>query len=94
MVCVGLEWNFDLVVVTMSLKSCLGYFFDSVRCRRLGDVGVHQYGVTFNFGSAEVSLPAIFETCFSYDKDIRIAATDFYMYFYIIVLFTLTAILL
>ena len=51
-------------------------------------------GVTFNFGSAKVSSPAIFETSFSYDKDIWIAATDYYMDFYIIVFFPLTAILL
>ena len=38
-------------------------------------VGVH-HGVTFNFGSAKVCSPARFETCFSYDKDILIAATD------------------
>ena len=31
-------------------------------------------GVTFN--SAKVCSPAIFETSFSYDKDIWIAATD------------------
>ena len=47
-------------------------------------------GVTFNFGSAKVCSPALFETCFSCDKDIWIAATDYYMYFYIIVLFPLT----
>ena len=46
-----------------------------------------------NFGFVKVCSPAIFETCFSYDKDIWIAATDYYMYFYIIVLFPLTAIL-
>ena len=38
-------------------------------------------GVTFNFGSAKVCSPTIFETCFSYDKDIWIAATDYYMSF-------------
>ena len=48
---------------------------------------------TFNFDSAKVCSPSIFETCFSYDKHIRIAATDYYMYYYIIVLFPLTAIL-
>ena len=37
--------------------------------------------------------PAIFEICFSYNKDIWIAAADYYMYFDIIVLFPLTAIL-
>ena len=51
------------------------------------------HGVTFNFDSAKVYSPAIFETCFSYNKDIWIAATYYYMYFYIIVLFLLIAIL-
>ena len=48
-----------------------------------------HHGVTFNFGSAKVCLPAIFETSFSYDKDIWIAATDYSMHFYIIVLFSI-----
>ena len=52
-----------------------------------------HHGVIFTFGSAKVCLPTIFKTSFSYDKDIWIAATDYYMYFYIIVLFPLTAIL-
>ena len=52
-----------------------------------------RYGLTFYFGSATVCSPAIFKTCFSYDKDIWIAATDYYMHLYIIVLFPLTAIL-
>ena len=52
-----------------------------------------HHGVTFIFGSAEVCSHAIFETSFSYDKDLWIAATDDNMYFYIIVLFPLTAIL-
>ena len=37
-----------------------------------------HHGVTFNFGSATVCSPAIFETSFSCDKDIWIAATDYY----------------
>ena len=41
---------------------------------------MHQ-GVTFNFGSAKVCSPAIFETSFSYDKDTGIAATDYCMHF-------------
>ena len=45
------------------------------------------HGVTFNFGSTKVCSPGIFETSFSYDKDIWIAATDYFMHFYIIVLF-------
>ena len=28
------------------------------------------HGVTFNLGSAKLCSPAIFETCFSYEKDI------------------------
>ena len=52
-----------------------------------------HHGVTFNFGTAKVYSPAIFETCFSYNKDIWIAATDYSVHFYIIVLFPLTAIL-
>ena len=43
-----------------------------------------HHGVTFNFGIAKVCSPAIFETCFSYDKDIWIAATDYYMYFFVL----------
>ena len=39
-----------------------------------------HHGVTFNFGSAKVFSPAIFETSFSYDKDILIAATDYYVH--------------
>ena len=45
------------------------------------------------FCSAKVCSDAIFETSFSYDKDTWIAATDYYMHFYIIMLFPLTAIL-
>ena len=44
------------------------------------------------FCSAKVCSAAIFETSFSYDKDIWIAATDYYMDFYIM-LYPLTAIL-
>ena len=50
-------------------------------------------GVTFNFASAKVCSPAIFETCFSFSKDTWIAATYYYMFFYIIVVFPLTTIL-
>ena len=50
-----------------------------------------HHGVTFILGSAKVCSPAIFETYFSYDKDIWIAATDYYIHFYIIVLFPFTA---
>ena len=30
----NLDLTFDLVIMTMSFKSCLGYFLDSIRCRR------------------------------------------------------------
>ena len=36
-----------------------------------------HHGVIFNFGSAKVCSPAIIETCFSYNKDIWIAVTDY-----------------
>ena len=47
----------------------------------------------FAFCSAKVCLATIFKTSFSYDKDIWIAITDYYIHFYIIMLFLLTAIL-
>ena len=47
-----------------------------------GGVGVQRHGVKFSLGSAKVCSPAIFKTCFSYDKKIWIAATDYYMYLY------------
>ena len=43
----------------------------------------------FSSGSAKVCTPAIFETCFSLDEDIWIAATDYYRYGYIIVPFSI-----
>ena len=46
--------------------------------------------MTFNFASAKVCSPVIFETSFS---DMWIAATDYYMYFYIIMLFPVIGIL-
>ena len=54
---------------------------------------MHHHAVTFNFGYAKVCSPALFETCFSYDQEIWIAANDYCMYFNIIMLFSLTAIL-
>ena len=51
------------------------------------------HSMAFNLGSGKVCSPAIFQTYFSYHKDIWIAVTDYYMYFYLIVLFPLTAIL-
>ena len=52
-----------------------------------------HHDVTFNFSSVKVWSSAMFETSFPYDKDIWIAATDYYMHFYIIMLFPFTAIL-
>ena len=52
-----------------------------------------HHGVTFNFVSVKVCSPAIFQTSYFYDKNLWIAATDYYMHFYKIVLFLLTAII-
>ena len=52
-----------------------------------------HHGLTFNLGSAKVCSPTMYETSFSYDKDIWIAAADYYMQFYVILHFPLTAIL-
>ena len=43
----------------------------------------------FNLGSAKVCSPAIIEPYFSYDKDILIAVTHYYLYFSLIVPFLL-----
>ena len=51
-----------------------------------------HHGLKFRFGSAKVCSPAILETYLSYDKDIWIASTDYYMYFYIVLLLPFTAI--
>ena len=40
-----------------------------------------HHSVILSFGSAKVCSPAIFETFFSLDKDIWIAATNYIMYF-------------
>ena len=44
-----------------------------------------HHGVTFC--SAKVCSATIFETSFTYDKDIWIAATDYYMHFYIFLVY-------
>ena len=50
--------------------------------------------MTFNFDSAKACLPAIFATCFSYDKDIWILLQLILTCtFYITMLFALTAML-
>ena len=49
-----------------------------------------RHGVTFNFSSAKVCSPAIFEICFSYAKDIWI---DEICTFTCAITFPLTAIL-
>ena len=36
-----------------------------------------NHGVIFSFGSAKVCSPAVFETCFFFDKDTWIASTDY-----------------
>ena len=51
------------------------------------------HGMTCNPGSAKVCSSAIIETCFFHDKDVWVAVDDFYMYFYLTVLFLLIAII-
>ena len=46
-----------------------------------------NHGMTFNLGSAKVCSPAIFDACFFYYKDIWIAVTYYYVFFYLIVQF-------
>ena len=50
-----------------------------------------NHGVMFNLGSAKVCSHAIFETYFAYHKHIWNAETYYYLYLYLIVLFSLTA---
>ena len=52
-----------------------------------------SYGVISLLSPAKVCSAAIIETHFSYEKDIWITLTDYYMYFYLIVLFLSVAIL-
>ena len=52
------------------------------------------YGATFSLGSTKVCTPAILETYLSYQKGIWNAATNYFVYFYLNVLFPLTTILL
>ena len=52
-----------------------------------------KHVVTFNLGPAEVCSPAIFEVCVSNNKGKWFAVADYFMYFYIIVLFLFAAIL-
>ena len=54
---------------------------------------MYVYIMVWPFCSAKVWSSAIFGTSFSYDQDIWIAATDYYMHFYKILLFPLKAIL-
>ena len=49
----------------------------------VGGAGMRSHGVMFNFDSAKVCSPAIMETYLSYDKNIGMAVTDYYMYFYL-----------
>ena len=57
----------------------------------VGECRYANHGVTFNLDSAKVFLRAIFDSYFSNHKYIWIPATDYYRYFYLILLFPLTA---
>ena len=45
---------------------------------------MHMHAMTYNLGSSEVFLPAIFDTLFCYQKDMWIAETDYGVYFHLI----------
>ena len=47
---------------------------------------MQNHGVTFNLGSTKVCSPAIFETYFSYHKDIWITVT-YFIYLFSLFLF-------
>ena len=50
---------------------------------------MYHHGVIFNFGGDKVCSPALFGIHFSYHKDIWIAAANYLMSFYLIVLLRL-----
>ena len=52
-----------------------------------------SHGVIFCVSSAKVCSPAVIETDFSYYKDKWLAVTDYYIYFYLLVLFVLVPII-
>ena len=55
---------------------------------------MQNHGLAFNLGSARVCCsPAVFETYFSFHNGTWIAVTYYGIYFYLIVLFPLIAIL-
>ena len=56
----------------------------------LESVGMLNHGVTFNLCSDKVCSLTIFETYFSYHKDVGIAITYYYIYFNLIMLFPWT----
>ena len=86
--------TFDLALVTLTLKIFSGPYLRNCKMQEvvswighwLGSVGMLNYCVTFNLGSAKVCSPAIFDTYFSCDRDIWIAVNYYYMYFYIYIL--------
>ena len=59
----------------------------------LGCAGMLSHVVFFNLCSAKECSSAIIEIYFSYEKDLWIAVTDYHVYFHLIVLFLLVAIL-
>ena len=75
----------DLAVVTLTLKVLSGTYPRNSKVQKvysqmghwLGSVGMLNHGVTINFASAKVCSSAIFGRCFSCDKDIWIAVTDY-----------------
>ena len=65
----------------VTLKFGLSHISETVRHRQLifgWVIGMQNHGVIFNVGSTKECSPAIYETYFSYQKDIWIAVTSYY----------------
>ena len=54
---------------------------------------MQRHSVTFALGSARIFFTAILEKYFSCQKDMWIAASGYYMYFHLIMLFPLAILL-
>ena len=59
----------------------------------LGTVGMVNHGVTINLGSAIMYSPAIFQTYFTYHKDMDCCYLLSYILLYLFVLYLMTAML-
>ena len=76
-----------------NVRNCKLQEVDSWMSHWLGSVGMLKNGVTFNLGFVTVCSPAIFETYSSDHKNMWVTANDYYIYFQLIMLDSLTTIL-